>query len=690
MADRVPGGWRRAARASALPDGAEPPRLVRRALRQVAPLLAAGLLLLLLQDRLAAIDPGAVRDAFGRIGAAQWLGAVAATALSFLALGRYDAVIHRFLGTGIGPAEARGAGMTAIAISQAAGFGLVTGALVRWRMMPTLGLGQAVRLTAAVTAWFLAAWATLTAGVVLGTAGSGPLADPRATALAALVLLVALAGVACALLAPQVSVLGHRLRLPTVPALARLLLYVAADTFAAALALWLLLPPGLAVGPAALAAAYLVALGAGLACAAPGGIGPFEYALLVLLPGADAAGILGAVLAFRLVYFAAPAIIATVALGFGARLFRPAGQRQPATASLMPPGAMSAAETDALVASAARAESGVLRQGEHSFLRASDERDGWVVGLGNATLVALFDPVGGPGRAAEFLSALLAAARAADRVPCLYKCSARTAALARRAGWTVRAVAAEQVLSPSDLRGFAGPRLAGLRRKLGKAGRAGVVIARAAEGALPVADLAMVATAWARARGGERGFSMGRFAPDYIRAQRLYLARRDGRIVAFASFHEGRAEWTLDLMRAVPGAPDGTMHALIARAAEEAAAAGIARVSLAALPLRRRWRGGGVTAAVARRLRPDGDGLARFKAAFAPRAETLYIAAPSRTALALAALDILRAVHRPPPLPAEGGPGHDPGRAGGAPAAPGRHDRGAGPQAVLEPASRSS
>ncbi|MCB2126538.1 MAG: DUF2156 domain-containing protein [Rhodobacteraceae bacterium] len=670
MADRVAGGRpgaerpvtprRLALRAAGLRAGAKAPGLAGVARRQIVPLMAAVLLLVLLRDRLAAIDPGAVRDAFGRIGPAQWLGATAATAMSFRALGRYDAVVHRFLGTGVGPAEAHGAGMTAIAISQTTGFGLATGALVRWRMLPTLGLGRAVRLTAAVTAWFLAAWATLTAAVVLVVVRSGPLAEPWATAISALVLLAATAGFGAALLAPEVSAFGRRLPLPPVPALASLLLHVAVDTLAAALALWLLLPPGVPIGPLALAAAYLVALGAGIVLATPGGIGPFEFALLALLPGADAAAVLGSVLAFRLVYFAAPAIIATVALGLGPRIFGPVRQRQAGAATLIAPAATATPETQALLAAAARAESGVLRQAEHAFLRSSDGRDGWVVGRGNASLIALFDPIGGAAAATTLLPALAAAARAADLVPCLYKCSARTAVLARRAGWAVRPVAAEQVLSPQDLQGFAGPRLAGLRRKLGKADRAGVKIARAAEGVLPMAELAALAAVWAKARGGERGFSMGRFAPDYIRAQRLYLARREGRTVAFISFHEGRREWTLDLMRSLPDAPDGTMHALVARAIEEAAAAGVARVSLAALPLAPRPGCRGRTAAVARWLRPNGDGLARFKSAFAPRAETLYIAAPSRPALALAVLDLLRAVHRPPPLPAGGGWADDP------------------------------
>jgi phosphatidylglycerol lysyltransferase len=140
---------------------------------------------------------------------------------------------------------------------------------------------------------------------------------------------------------------------------------------------------------------------------------------------------------------------------------------------------------------------------------------------------------------------------------------------------------------------------------------------------------------------------MGRFAPFYVGAQRVWLARAGGRIVAFATFHEGGAEWVLDLMRWDAGAPDGTMHALVARATGDAAGAGVGRVSLAALPCPPRC-------GPARRLflRLGGaEGLARFKSAFAPRAETLYIAAPSWPALGLALADILRAVHRPGPLP---------------------------------------
>lgn len=655
------GGQNRAAGTMALAAGAPTPRLKRAMLRQSVPLLAAALLVFLMRDRLAALEPVAVLEAFWRITPGAWAGAAAATVVSFLALGRYDAVIHRFLDTGTGAAEARRAGIVAIALSQTTGFGLVIGALVRWRMLPGLSLWQSVRLTATVTGWFLAGWAVLTAAVVLAGPVAGPLAGPWARAAAALVLLAAGGGVCLVAVAPRPATFGRALRLPSLPALGRLLLCVAADTSAAALALWMLLPAGVAEGGASFLAAYLVALGAGLVLATPGGIGPFEVALVAMLPGTGQDGLLAAALGFRLVYFALPALGAAVVLGVGPTGFGSPGPRTPRqrraggvpAAALVTPQALAAMPHIAdLLARAARAEAGILRQGEHGLLLSRDGTRGWVTGRGRAALVALFDPLPDARQAAELLGPLRAAARAADLVPCLYKCSARTAAIARRAGWAVRRVAVEQVLDPRAACGFASPAHAGLRRKLRKAERAGVEIARVAGAALPVRDLDAVAIAWADAHGGERGFSIGRYAADYVRGQRVYLARQGGRTVAFATFHAGRTEWVLDLMRALPAAPDGTMHALVARALADAAAAGAGRLSLAALPClppTRATRAGRMLARLLRR--GGGEGLRQFKAGFDPRPEALYLCAPNWPALAVALLDILRAVHAPGPLP---------------------------------------
>lgn len=647
-----------AARAAALAGDGAAGTLGRAALRQFWPLVAAVVFVILLGDRIAAIDLQAVAAALLRITPLQWIAAAAATCISFRALGQYDAVIHRFLGTGVGGAEAGRAGITAIAISQVLGFGLVTGALVRWRMLPGLSLWQAMRLTATVTGFFLAGWAVVAALAVLALpAGAGPLSGLWAKAAAAGIL-AALAGVAAVAVAgPRLRLFGRRLGLPPLPALARLLLLTALDTVAAALALWALLPAGVAVAPGMAVAAYLVALGAALVLATPGGLGPFEVALLALLPGIGEEQLLATVLGFRMVYFAAPALVALVLLALG-----PQGPTaRPATPMLMPPATLTTPDLAGMIARAARAEAGIVRQGEHSVLLSADGRNGWVVGRGAQALVALFDPfVAGRGTGA-LIAALAGAARGGGHVPCLYKCSARSAAAARRIGWTVVPVAEEHWLSPAEAAGFGGPDHAGLRRKLRKAARAGVTVREAAPEALPLADMARISHRWAAERGGERGFSMGRWAPGYVAGQRVYLAHAGGRLVAFASFHEGAREWVLDLMRNAAGAPDGTMQALVAKAVGDAAGAGIARLSLAALPCRAEAFVG-LSARLRRPLEraPGVAGLARFKAGFAPRRQRLYIAAPSPLALALAALDIAREVHMPAPLPGEHGPQHSP------------------------------
>ncbi|MCB1329671.1 MAG: hypothetical protein KDK28_09575, partial [Maritimibacter sp.] len=54
-------------------------------------------------------------------------------------------------------------GAAAIAVAQTIGMGTLTGALVRWRLLPGLGLAGALRLSVAVSLSFLAAWAVLTA-----------------------------------------------------------------------------------------------------------------------------------------------------------------------------------------------------------------------------------------------------------------------------------------------------------------------------------------------------------------------------------------------------------------------------------------------------------------------------------------------------------------------------------------------
>ena len=128
-------------------------------LRRFLPFVFAGLFLLLARDDIAALDWSDVLGAAAGISPGQWALALLATAVSFAALGRYDQLVHGALGTGVDARRTRWSGMAAIALGQMAGAGLLTGALIRWRLMPDLSLGVAGRITLIVTASFLAAWA---------------------------------------------------------------------------------------------------------------------------------------------------------------------------------------------------------------------------------------------------------------------------------------------------------------------------------------------------------------------------------------------------------------------------------------------------------------------------------------------------------------------------------------------------
>src|SRR6201992_3467349 len=65
----------------------------------------------------------------------------------------------------------------------------------------------------------------------------------------------------------------------------------------------------------AFAGIYLIALAAGAVSNVPGGIGVFEFVLLLLMPSVPKDRLLGALVAYRAIYYFAPFAIALVLLG---------------------------------------------------------------------------------------------------------------------------------------------------------------------------------------------------------------------------------------------------------------------------------------------------------------------------------------------------------------------------------------
>jgi phosphatidylglycerol lysyltransferase len=290
------------------------------------------------------------------------------------------------------------------------------------------------------------------------------------------------------------------------------------------------------------------------------------------------------------------------------------------------------ASRERALAHAPHAEWGLAHQGAKVLLT-FDQNAGWLARAAGPSLVALGLPLG-----PACLKQLSDTAKAAGRRPLLYKCDKATALTARQNTWRVLRLGEEAILDLAEW-SQEHPSCRQLRRKIRTAEKAGIRVSTGCD--LPLAEMGAVNRVWSERHGSEKGFSMGRFEPTYLWRQRVFLAHLDGRLIAFATFHGTKEEWTLDLMRHVEDSPSGTMHLLIAAAASKARADGCARLSLAAIPRPlpdwasrlTRWQ--------------SGLGLAQFKKSFGPRLAPRYAAAPDMPSLVVGLLAAAWAIHWP-------------------------------------------
>ncbi|RPE71324.1 phosphatidylglycerol lysyltransferase [Pacificibacter maritimus] len=610
------------------------------AIKQVLPLAMTLLIAWLLWDKVANLDVSAILATVSNVTPRQWVLAGLATAGSFWAVGKYDSVLHAQLGTGISRRSARRSGIAAIGLSQSLGFGALTGTLIRWRMLPELTLWQAARLSGAVALSFLAGWAVVSAAAVLLLHPDIPWVKPLA------ILAIALAGGMAAISVFPPAFMA-RLPWPSLRTMGTVVLLAAIDTILAGATLYILLPPQIDIAASQLISAYLFALGAGLVGATPGGIGPFEAMLASLLPTVPLEPLLGAVVAYRIVYYAFPAALSAVILLIGpyrCNLSKEAQITKTKDSPYLTP------QLEVQLFSAPRAETNLLRTRDFSLLTATSGQHLALAAPIGQSLVVLSDPLVPKTRYNAVLKALSQAARAKYRMPVIYKCGARMAGFARKSGWKVVPTADEAWVVPAEFT-VEGSKRRQLRRVLRKAQDAGISIKEGGR-VLPLDDMDHVAKEWRSLRGGERGFSMGTYDRDYITCQRVFLAYQDDVLVAFITLHETRTEMTLDLMRNTQQAPDGTIQMLIVAAIEAAAAYGCPRLSLAAVP----WAGKDsnyIISTIRKKFlqKSGAQGLKQFKSAFGPNWETLYMVAPSGLALVVGAMDILRRVTAPPRAP---------------------------------------
>jgi uncharacterized membrane protein YbhN (UPF0104 family) len=270
------------------------------------------------------------RDVMARLTAlpaSQFAVAAGLTAVNYLLLTGYDFLALLYVGRALRLRDVLYISFTSFAFSNSVGFQLLSGGSMRYRIYGRLGL-KAVEIGEIVAfCTFTYALGVITVGGAVATfnpaslASLLPLPQWLISAFGLVLLAVSAAYTAGAAIWRKPIAFGSfRLRPPS-PALA--LAQIALASIDAALAgavLYALLPAESGMAFWSFLGVYIVAATASVLSWVPSGIGVFETVVIVMTAPASKAAELGALLAYRMIYFIAPLAIA-MAL-FAAREFR--------------------------------------------------------------------------------------------------------------------------------------------------------------------------------------------------------------------------------------------------------------------------------------------------------------------------------------------------------------------------------
>lgn len=200
-----------------------------------------------------------------------------------------------------------------------------------------------------------------------------------------------------------------------------------------------------------------------------------------------------------------------------------------------------------------------------------------------------------------------------------------------------------------------------MRQSLSKAQRAGmtfeVVPAAGVTSVLP--ELRRVSNLWLRERGQkEKGFSLGFWNDAYMTAHDAAVVRMNGEVIAFANLWRvaNRHEASIDIMRVMPDAPNGTMDFLFTSLLQYFKSEGFRWFDLGMAPL---------SGLPTHRLAPlwsrlavwvsrHGDrfykfeGLRAFKSKFKPEWRSRYLAYPGGISLPQVLIDVTKLISSSP------------------------------------------
>jgi uncharacterized membrane protein YbhN (UPF0104 family) len=258
---------------------------------------------------------GAVRE----ISLFHWLFAIASTAMAYAALAWYDQIALDHLGWRLSWRFVGLTSFTTYALAHNIGATVFSGAVVRYRAYSTKGLSAA-------EVGVLVAFCSLTftlGNLLLG--GLTLLVDPdllqryvawphwAAQVLAAALLAVPWFYTLGAMLRFRpLRIRGFELVYPRPPIAARQLLAAPLELIGAAGIIYLALPPAGHPGFVVVLGVFLVSFSLALISHAPGGLGVLEFSFISAMPDAPRAGVIAALLVFRLLYLILPLIFSLV------------------------------------------------------------------------------------------------------------------------------------------------------------------------------------------------------------------------------------------------------------------------------------------------------------------------------------------------------------------------------------------
>jgi phosphatidylglycerol lysyltransferase len=318
------------------------------------------------------------------------------------------------------------------------------------------------------------------------------------------------------------------------------------------------------------------------------------------------------------------------------------------------------ADIERIIEGAERTDAMLAYIGDKRFICSASGNAFLMYQVRGSSWLVMGDPVGPRDEWGELLWAIRARADRAQGRLLLYQITAAALEMSLELGLQLVKYGEEALVDLTDF-SLEGARMRGLRHAQRRAARDGatfeIVPAGAVEYVLP--ELARISDAWlADKHQREKGFSLGRFDPDYLTRFDCAIVRHEGQIVAFANILAtfGRQELSVELMRHRDTMPPGTMDFLFANLMQWGRENGYQRFSLGLAPLsgieaRRlspRW------AKVAALLFNHGErfygfkGLRAYKDKFDPHWEPRYIAGPQGLALLQALIDLNRLISSPP------------------------------------------